>query len=127
MNVTQKVEPGQVWVFFDADREGKVKWLVESFVEVEESSANTRTDDRQVRIQKLTGRDAGYTTNYPVETMEAGRPWAFEGEGDVEYLWPCPECEKDRPIMRGDYVCIDCRALTDDSDPGKVGNHEGNR
>lgn len=101
-NLRFEPKEGAVWTYFDAEGEGTVEWLIESI------------DGPNVRLKKLTGKDAGYMGMYELERMDAKRWKPLDATDAVtEVLWACPHCDEAKPIRIGDYVCVDCRNALD--------------
>lgn len=101
-NVRYEVRAGQYWNYFDAEREGVVRWYVEA------------THEGMAKLVKKSGVQVGYADMYAIEKM-AGRRWRLVNATDeqTDVLWACPHCGKDKPIEIGDYMCVDCRQSLD--------------
>jgi hypothetical protein len=97
-NISYNPQPGTVWIYFDAQEEGDVEWMI-----------NEVNDDKSVTMTKRTGEQVGYTTDWPIIELSKSRWRPADAGATTTYLWACPECSRHRPILMGDYVCIDCR------------------
>lgn len=98
-NIRYVPQKGDIWLYFDADQERTViRWLIEE------------VNDDTVQLKKMSGKDVGYVALYPIKKMD-DKDWRPEGEpeGGTVYLWPCPGCEEDHPVLEGDYLCTKCR------------------
>lgn len=103
LNIAYVVEKGAKWTFFDVEGEGVVEWLIEDFLE-----------EDMVRLSKLSGKDIGYSADYPLANLQARRWRPLDPDNTKrDVLWPCPDCDQDNPIRVGDYVCEECRGSLD--------------
>jgi hypothetical protein len=98
-NVVFEPHADEVWEFLDLEREQTViEWLIESISE----------DGKSVTVVKKSGEDTGYRVVYPIDKLQANR-WRKKEGTPEQVLWPCPNCERDKPVPLGDYICEDCR------------------
>lgn len=99
-NVTFEPRVGELWQFLDLERENSViDWLIEEMSE----------DGKNVTLVKKSGNDVGYRVVYDTEKLQANR-WRAKDSDTAKYLWPCPNCEQNKPVPIGDYICEDCRS-----------------
>jgi hypothetical protein len=103
-NVVYEPAPADVWLYHDVEGEGVVSWRINS------------VEGRTVRMVKLDGKDPGYTTSYQTAGLAGHRWFPKKTHGEVVYLWPCPSCNEDHPVMQDDYVCVECRKEVLDND-----------
>lgn len=106
LNVVHVPIAGQVWLFFDAEREKSlIRWEIKDTHLLE-------GDVEMVEIEKISGIDLGFKIKYPTAHL-AVRRWKPETvtEDNTTYLWACPSCEEDKPVLEGDYVCTSCRSI----------------
>lgn len=104
-NANYPVLVGDTWHFFDMKtEEAWIKWLIN---EVDKEAGT-------VAMTKLDGRNPGFKAKgYDLAKMTAPRWKWLSGKAVPDVLFPCPECDEDKPINEGDFICMDCREKAD--------------
>src|SRR3954447_1666262 len=90
-NVIYTPAPGQTWLYQDDTHDkGVVEWMI------------LEVNDNDALIEKRSGQQIGYKTSYQLKTFNSRRWKPADPEATTaKILWPCPNCEQDRPILIG--------------------------
>lgn len=101
-NVRYTPTVGQVWAYDDKTIENtSIEWEI------------TEIDDSEMaHVLKLTGKDIGYKGTVPVTHFGQPNWWRLiRGPKGSESLitFSCPGCGEENPILKGDYICMECR------------------
>lgn len=102
-NSRYPVIEGDIWAYLsESENSDWIQWRVD------------RIYDEFVDLSKVTGESAGWkASKYPLEDIRAPDWRWLKGEAKPQVLFSCPLCDKDKPILDGDYCCMDCRESLD--------------
>jgi hypothetical protein len=103
-NATYPLIPGDTWEYTDTDRENaKVLWRIDA------------VNGQFVDMTKMSGEKKGFKAEkYAAPKIRAPKWRWVDGEADPSVTFPCPECDRMRPIHDGDFICAECRESRDE-------------